>query len=537
MASALIVPLWMLRTILGEDPFNYLDYFEMLGQIYNGDGSIRWRGFIEHQNEHLVLVPKVVIVANVILFDGSRVTLGLFVWLVAAALTAVIALALRPLLRLTPWGRVAAVWTLVLFVFPIAAQHNFRLAISGTAWTLANLLMVTAVLLAVRGHSLRAGLAGVAATLTYGTGLVVWPALVVVLVLRRRFERRDGLMLAMGVLAVLFERLTPSTSEPRPPLTLWLPTIGRNVTATIGELFTDETYLASLIGLGLIVISVISIVRLRPRWSGIAPSFAVACLAVPAISLILIAMSRSLLGIEAFGASRYMGVSALFALYTAVLALLAFGDTLVLRTTVLAFGALSLFGTQQTTDDFDTRNRTIELNAAAVYMGVGEEIAQYYFFVSDVVPALGHVPFDGSFDADCGRWGDRLGSTEIVGSRRGEAGPPTETRNEAANRISGWTEESSPDCLLIIDADRTVVGIGVGNHPRSDGLPPDISPLTFPGFEAYVLVDHVAPLTVVARLEGDDTFVSVAEVPDADAARTSDDPDTNGIRSDEEEES
>lgn len=513
MASALIVPLWMLRTILGEDPFNILDYFEMVGQIYNDDGSLRWRGFIEHQNEHLVLVPKLVIVANVILFDGSRVTLGVFVWLVAVALAAVIAVTLRPLLRLTPWGRVAGVWVLVLFVFPIAAQHNFRVAISGTAWTTANLLMVVAIVLAVRGSSLRAGLFGSLATLTYGTGLAVWPALVIVLVLKRRFTRRDQLMLVMGLAAIAFERLTPTAGTPRPPLGRWIPTILRNATATIGELFTNEPNLASLIGVALVVAAILAIVRLRSRWSQDAPALTIAWLAVPTTSLLLISLSRSVFDLEAFGASRYMGVSALFSLFTAALVVLAVGDTLVVRTVVVAVAVLSLFGTQDVTNALDDTNRRIQLEAAAVYMGVGADVVRFYDMVDKTVPALGHVPFDGSFDGDCGRWGGRLEDSEIMGSVQGSSDAPTATSSEAVDRIAGWVDAPGLECLLIIDADNVVVGIGFAGHPRADGLPPDVSPFSLPGFEGFVLTDHTAPLTVVVRPEGSTTFARAAEVP------------------------
>lgn len=514
MLLSAVVPLWMLLTILGEDPFGRMDYLEMLGQIYKGDGSLRWRGFLEHQNEHLVLVPKLVIVANVVLFDGSRVTLGVFVWCVAAGLAVLLARAMRPLLQLSPWGRVVALWTLVLFAFPIAAQHNFRVAISGTAWTLANLLMVLAVVLAVRGRSLLAGATGAAATFTYGTGLAVWPALVVVLVVRRRFGVRDRIMLLIGVMSVAVERLTPLAGTPRPPVNRWPTTIIRNAAITIGELFSDGVELAAVLGVALALAAIVAVIALRSRPTEAMAALAIPLLVVPTVSLLLVSLGRSIFDGEAFGASRYMGVSALFALFTLFALVVAFGESRLLNAVAVGLLALSLFGSEATTRNLDVANQRARAESIAVYMGVGNGIVDFYDSVETVLPALGHVPFDGSFDADCGQWQQQIPAADIVGSVEGEAEPVTPSANDAALLISGWIDAPSVDCVLVIDGDRTVVGIANPGYPR-ENLIGRVSPFLLPGFEGFALVEHRTPLTVIARLGDSDTFATVATVPES----------------------
>jgi hypothetical protein len=227
-----------------------------------------------------------------------------------------------------------------------------------------------------------------------------------------------------------------------------------------------------------------------------------------------------------------MGVAALFALFTALLVILAFGDSPTVWVTVLAFGALSLFGTQQITESYDDLNRRIRLDGTAVYMGVGERIAQFYQFVDEIVPALGHVPFDGSFDGDCGLWGGQVDPDAVAGSVPGAVGAPRATRNDAVLGISGWVDAASIDCLLVVDAEQTVVGIAHPGYAAPEDLPADLPLLSRSGLEGLVLVDHVAPLTVIARLEGDDTFVMVAEVPEQNPSR----PDASGETTPEENE-
>ena len=203
LALALVPTVWMFTFVRGNNPMQWHDYWDILPRVTNLDGSLAPGNLFTYRNEHPIAVPGLIYWVNAHLTGGSNIALGYFVFVVAVLQVVIVTLASRETLR-WPWPRV---WLLVLFgsslLLAPRGAHNFALAMSGTAWLTANLFAVLALLVACRRSPLLAAPAAVLASSSYGTGLMVWPALVVVALLQRRSALTTGLLTASTVAAAL----------------------------------------------------------------------------------------------------------------------------------------------------------------------------------------------------------------------------------------------------------------------------------------------------------------------------------------------
>lgn len=142
-----------------------LDYLHVLLRITNTDGFLNIPGLRFLQNEHPLVLPSLVYWLDARLFDGDNRVLGYFA-VVVAALTVVLLRAALPA-HLPHVVRACLVVGTSALVFSLHGLHNFTLGMSGTAWLTANLIVVAALLLAVRDRWWFAWAAGVLACLSY----------------------------------------------------------------------------------------------------------------------------------------------------------------------------------------------------------------------------------------------------------------------------------------------------------------------------------------------------------------------------------
>ncbi|CAN5504712.1 hypothetical protein BH23ACT3_BH23ACT3_01330 [soil metagenome] len=525
---AVLVPIQLLRLVTRSSLFSRFDYFEMVPTILDGDGSVIWSGLLVHQNEHLLALPKIVYLANIWAFDGSNVTLGVFVWLVAGGVAVVLGLALRTHLPTNGWNLAVVTWLFAVYLFPLQAQHNFRLAMSGTAWILANLFAVAAIALLVRERPVAAAAAGGLATLTYGTGLAVWPALALVVLLRRRFGRGEAALVGVGMASIALQRLT---AEPgRSAFYDWSPiSVVRSMAITLGGLFTDDTRLAVLIGLGIAAVGVAAIVRLGPLVTADGPLVLVAMMTFTSFGLVLFGISRSALGDATFTASRYMAFAALFVLATSLLGLLAFGQSIGYRVLVMVVAVASLIASTSQTERFDAMTHAADLSMVAAYMGAGVGVVPLYSKETDAAfRAVGHIPFNGGFAHDCGLFGERL-DPSLVSTDDPVAGEILERRQAPTHspflqpvpvdeipafHISGSViPVNEVECLVIRDADSHVTGVGLLDPTVPVDVAGGCHPTGQRRWSAYVESDSPDG-EVLVKLRGDDRFHVIDRLPD-----------------------
>ena len=137
----------LLYLILSGSHMQFGDYFRMVGQLYDDGGHVNAAGLFLHANEHLVAIPKLLYLLNIILAAGSNITLGLAVWWFAAAIALLVLSAASESLRGGYLQKLIVAFAIGLFSFPIAAVHNFVFAMSGASWILANLFAVASLFL------------------------------------------------------------------------------------------------------------------------------------------------------------------------------------------------------------------------------------------------------------------------------------------------------------------------------------------------------------------------------------------------------
>ena len=181
----LVVPVYaIVRLVRSGTRMQWFDYWFALTRFTNPDGSLAPRGLFSFNNEHLPVLPGLVYWINVHLTGGSNIALGLLDVVLVLVQVAILATILPPWRTMGRWK-----WSLVLLaagtlMFSPSGASNSARGGSGIAWLMANMLALAAIALAHRrhyllGHPVRAR--GHAAPT--GTGLMAWPALVLLAVL------------------------------------------------------------------------------------------------------------------------------------------------------------------------------------------------------------------------------------------------------------------------------------------------------------------------------------------------------------------
>jgi len=527
-ALAALLPLHLLVLVLRGSAFSGFDYFEMVPQVVAADGSVIWSGLFTHQNDHLVALPKVIYLANIWLFSGSNVSLGVVVWLLAVLVGVALVWGMRHQLPTSGWNFVIVCWLLAVYLFPLQGQHNFRLAMSGASWILANVFAVAAVALLVHGRPVLAGVSGALATISYGTGLAVWPALAVIAVVRRRFGKGEIAMVALGAASVGLQRLTADSD--RAAFYNWnVLEIGRSMTVTVGGLVTDEADVASLVGLAAMIAAATAIIRLGSRLADPAPLVLIGVITYTMTGLALFGISRGIFGDDAFLASRYMTFAALFVLAASLLVLSIDHRSDLARGLIVVMALGSVLASGATTDRLDGRQLRADVHMVAAYMGAGVGVIPLYSDATDAAfRASGHIPFHGGFAADCGRFGQQLdpGAIGISDDVTGRAATlrlpgtddpilaPAAVDVVPAFEISGWLDAPEDvECVLIVDDDAVVVGIAILGRPRLEATGPDATLRAVTGWDGYVLQGS-NPGRALVKLRDDDRFFVIDRVPD-----------------------
>jgi hypothetical protein len=123
----------------------YLDYWGMLREIFDPTGRFLPLGLLVRSNEHLVVLPKVLMALNVLLFGGSNAAHCVVVFMIALATFVMLC---RITVKHYPGEKAEIIILTAAFSFSIFTPHglhNFAFAMSGGNWFLANLFAVAAI--------------------------------------------------------------------------------------------------------------------------------------------------------------------------------------------------------------------------------------------------------------------------------------------------------------------------------------------------------------------------------------------------------
>jgi hypothetical protein len=530
-ALALVPALRMAWMIRGAPRLQYADYWPMIVTVLRPDGGIDLGGVAEFRNEHPVMFAKVLYWLNVQVTAGSNVALGGVVIGIVLLQVVLIGLLGR---RTGPSER--RVWPVLVvaasvLLFARQGLWHFYLAMSGTAWLTANLFAIAAL---VAQHRRRTGLmvlAAVAASVSYGTGLAVWPALIVAGTLRDRNLWRQWYLGALGVVTFIWYRsvfveINRDTVGRPPPMKAL-----RQILEVIGgHLYPQDRAVSVPIGGAIVLTAIVAVGtfawrRLRggedrggSAWTGL--------VAYALGGAVLIGAARDNIFVS-FTASRYAAIGGL--ILVAVLGLLAavvpalprlqrapgwWGAVAVLPLLV----AVTLAGG---TREAEMRRgaQYQDLLAISLHLDIASEssfwlggLGRMPADIEELLRASEHIPFDGSFDLDCGRLGTTIDADEVAPLPPGmSAGIESWERERliAALGTQGWVDpgDASVRCVVIADSAGTVVGAAGIGEP-ADGyatVAPVEGALLFRG----LAVTEESQGTVYVQLEGDDRLLEV----------------------------
>ncbi len=492
----------MLMVVRDSGLLQYNDYWPIMGDLLRSDGSPRFGEFFEFRNEHPIVVAKVLYWLNAQLFAGSNETLGFVV--VAIVLAQVVVLAVLALRTLPAAATVRVAFTIAASALLFAPQGawNFYKAMSGSAWLSANLFALLALWLQHRRCRWLAVAMAVLASMSYGTGLLVWPALAVAgAVHDRRTRPRPEYVAGFLVTGVwhMWARngentaFIESVARGRFEGSAYSPGyLGRVRVAAelVGSIGVGPSELIGwfviMSGLGLVVWAARSRPELAP-WVG----FVVFGLG----GVVLMAFGRGLV-LELFGTqSRYASLSALIAIGWLALAISwarekseawqrrpSSFDAATSALLCVTLGAWSYFGGAQPMIDRKEGLATQAQLRSLFLLDLADGakvslLAELIPPITDRLQTMGHFPFDGRGLA-CGQGGDVAPVVNGLPLVVNSIGTPTEI--SAAPGASQYTVEvprggSPVDCLIVVDASRRIVGLG----SRVSGSDPSASTAGF----------------------------------------------------------
>ena len=475
-ALAAVPALHMVVVIRSGTHVQVTDYWVFLSELIEPDGSVRWRALSEFQGQHLLSVPFVIYLVNIWLFGGSNITLGLVV----------VAIVSVQLLVLWRWIRrmnlVPFVVRGALLVFGSALLYsphgawNFMRAMSGTAWLTANLLVILAIHFASRERTVPAVVLAVLATITYGTGVLVWPAVVLIVWLRSRplvekvaVSALAGLAVAAYV-ALRTEQVPTDTIRSIDVQELFLGTA-----RILGRLAGFHSNIVVVVGVGLLVAVavLVPLAVLRCRDQAL-PFAGLAVFGVLGAAQITYGRAGGLGGDGNLMASRYTSLGAVTWIAAAALLISVLSTFEVGRwRRWVAIGVCVPLGLVAASAPFrghveidhsrEQARRALHLSDAQ-RLKVSRDRRWFLMIeqpdIDDRLERLGHHPFDGRWDADCGWLGrefDRpFEDSDRAASRFVVTGLPDGVRVNAEVPFA----HSALDCVLVLDDTGTVVGVG-----------------------------------------------------------------------------
>jgi hypothetical protein len=461
---AALPALWMVWFVLQGSQLQYSDYWDMLPRTVSPTGWISFRGVTTFQNEHPVVIPQFLIWANVHLTGGSNIALGLFVVLVVAAQVVLISRFVERDDR-HKWVAASIIVVASVLLFSRQGVHNFSKSMSGTAWLTANLFVIAAILARWKDKTWLAAGFGVAASITYGTGLVVWPVLIIVGMLRDRRWWPDWRIILVGAFAVAFylirrpESSSAFQSGPRDLVKAALAMGSAIFTDSIGAMRV-ATVLGLLAGVALIAIAVWKRNNAAIPWIGL--------FLYGILSLGLISRGRLLFVTGTSFPSRYASIAAVFWIGLVGLAgaIVKWKSYALLPAAAVVLASVT-YNSPAVDDERDLWLRQEDL-AAGIRLDLTDDRTLTFAFrppltVTPLLEKLGHYPFNGAWNADCGLLDTTYDPASATKASSGSVEKAREMTGSKGVRFRGLLpdETESPiKCVVVGNEDDKVIGVG-----------------------------------------------------------------------------
>lgn len=489
----LIPPLfYILWLILGSGELPDNDYWGLLGQILHDDGfSSSVEDWFSRGNEHVVLVAKVLFAFNVWLTGGSNIAMGLMCVLIVLGQYMILWYLLPKSVRTQPVYAWVIAGILATFLFTPRAAHNWMLGMSGLCWFPANFFTIAAIASLYRcGHGqgnlkwwALAVFSALAATVSYSTGLIVWPLLLIMAMihpmpLRYRMATAMPAIIVPIYMMLIFKRPGNHPEWVLDPGQIIGPVLyGVSNLTKNAQVPEGWTYVVGgLAILALITAGILLLCRSAEERKDILPWLLLASYSLG--NLMIAAMGRIGLSPYALTASRYGALQALFwiGLFIAWLLLLRNkrrAGLFVVTAAAACMVVMMYRASWQHVQHLQARADLKPVAELALRMNVVDvdvfkaAVTPAYGQLLDIVPRLslvGHRPFHVGENL-CASIGDQLNETaHSAMSTIGRFEGLERVGETAAWRIGGRLISSatgSINCVAVTDEEGVVVGAGI----------------------------------------------------------------------------
>ncbi len=498
----------MALLIRSGSPMQYGDYWTMAGEVFELDGGLDIGGLFQFRNEHPVVAAKVLYWLNYRLTGGSNIALGYAVVVVVLLQLALLAAMARSGV-LTRTRQVALVVAASALLFAPFGAWNFVKSMSGAAWLTANLFAIAALWLRLRHGRYSALPLGVLATMSYGTGLAVWPALIVAgWAQDRRLRPQWPVALTATVATAWYLAVYLGTDSSHNSRSSGL-TVIKNASRITGSILApDNLDVATGLGaLALVALAGSAVVAARRHGAEASAWLGLAALGVASTALISIGRDY---GAGSLIRSRYSSPAAL--VWIALLALVLLNvagrprsavrpnlaNLAVVLVVVVALAA-TFAGDREVQSLIDGTEEQ-ELLAVAMHLDLADGARRWTGYVpfppvTDLLRTLDHHPFDGRWNADCGQLGEVIDGDLIDMSASSDAGVvsavrPTSSISEATELV-GWVRaDATIDCVVVLDPMDRVVGAAIVLDEEASDRPSAFRALTPAGAPSNSVAVH-----------------------------------------------
>ncbi len=475
------------------------DYWSNIRGLITENGvTINLWTLLRHNNEHIVLIPKLIYAANYALTSGNNVGLVVYSILAGAACAIILLLLAKDLLHDTP-----ARWAFCAVLFPLAMfsgklSHSYYFGMSGAIWLTADIFVVlsaAAMAKAAQAESTRWLLASLLAALlgvlSYSTAIY---SLLVLLIfcgsflLVPRFRGRIPWPALVGVAAFILVVLAAwlihrPHPQGHPPLDFDPIGLAGFVLIYLGSALS-EGYAAPFVGLAICAVAVFAIRRLLAEKRDIL--LWITLLLFAPFNALMTGIGRLGFGMKAAFSSRYQSVTvlSLIALMALVLAALPRDNT---RGSVrVRFIGLAVLVAAAVF--FVTNNKTIKMYATRLEGKPVAELAMRLDVAGDrhiqaatksinqfhaVLPALRathHVPFNTRSRCEKMLGQHLVAAANIpVGAIDKLTVYTVSHETRTAIELSGSAAQAvnPAECIAIVDGTGVVIGAGISAslHP------------------------------------------------------------------------
>lgn len=452
----------------------YSDYWPMFSSVFNFDGSLNVRGIFEFRNVHSLVTAKLLYWINFQISGGSNNILGYIVVAFVIAQVVLVYFLVRRSRNASIMTRGIIVVTASLLLFARHGTWNFMHSMSGAAWLTANFFVIAAIVAEGPTPRRRVGsfALGIAASLSYGTGLMVWPALLVAATIRDRKIWRHWLIVIGGVASVLwyqYQPLAPGAVHHGKHGAVKLEKALTVLGASLAGGSTGRSIaLAVLVIVGGIVAGIF-VIRKAPAQA--APWIGLWTYGLLASAFIGFGRRMSLERLVLSG--RYSSLGSFAILGAIALVLLSIPQVGKVRWGVFAFwllGAIAVWqsGATEARQELAGGARWDDL-AILQRLDLADGLPRWLLFekfprITAQMENMGHYPFNDNFTLDCGTFGTTIhprGITDALpsGITGRLSNKPEIGVARGARRIRGYLT-TAPECIVATDATGKVIGVG-----------------------------------------------------------------------------